>query len=120
MLKVNIVALPLSTVVRTLAVTHETSRGSREAMVRSSMRTSRVNSNPANGALNTPAMAPDAPHPMSSINVFWSTLKNLPKVEPIAEPVRTIGDSAPTEPPNPMVMELATTLDQQLCALICP
>ena len=33
----------------------------------------------------------------------------------MAEPVNTIGASAPTEPPKPMVMAEAMTDDQQLC-----
>ena len=33
----------------------------------------------------------------------------------MAEPVSTIGASAPTDPPKPMVMADAITLDQQLC-----
>ena len=32
-------------------------------------------------------------------------LEMVPRLEPIAEPVSTIGASAPTEPPKPMVME---------------
>ena len=42
---------------------------------------------------------------------MWNS---LPKFEPMAEPVSTIGASAPTEPPKPMVMADAMTLDQQL------
>ena len=71
-------------------------------------------------ALKIPAIAPEAPQPIRSMSVLWSTLKSRPKLEPIAEPVRTIGDSAPTDPPNPMVMPLAITLDQQLWRRICP
>ena len=37
----------------------------------------------------------------------------------MAEPVSTIGASAPTEPPKPMVMADAITDDQQLCGLRC-
>ena len=47
-------------------------------------------------------------------------LNMLPKLEPIAEPVSTIGASAPTEPPKPMVMELAMIDDQVLCLLMRP
>ena len=36
--------------------------------------------------------------------------------EPMAAPVRTIGASGPTEPPNPMVVAPPTTDVQQLCA----
>ena len=35
-------------------------------------------------------------------------------MEPIAEPVSTIGASAPTDPPKPIVSELATIDDQVL------
>jgi hypothetical protein len=38
-----------------------------------------------------------------------------PRLEPIAEPVSTIGASAPTEPPKPIVIADAITDDQQLC-----
>eukprot|EP00975_Prorocentrum_lima_P010833 2302454-Prorocentrum_lima.AAC.1 len=54
-----------------------------------------------------PATAPAAPHPTNNISVRCSILNKLPRLEPIAEPVSTIGASAPTEPPNPIVMELA-------------
>ena len=36
----------------------------------------------------------------------------------MAAPVYTIGASAPTEPPNPMVRELVTMEDHMLCGLI--
>lgn len=44
--------------------------------------------------------------------------KILPRFEPMAEPVSTIGASAPTDPPQPMVMAEANTEDQTLCRLI--
>jgi len=79
-----------------------------------------VNTSPAIGALKIPAIAPAAPQPTKSISVRCSILKTLPRLEPIAEPVNTIGASAPTEPPKPMVMELAITDDHVLCRLIRP
>ena len=85
-------------------------------MVRSIIKTSKVNTSPAIGALKIPAMAPAAPHPTNVINVLLSNLNSCPKFEPMAEPVKTIGASAPTEPPNPMVMAEAITLDHVLCA----
>ena len=97
-----------------VAVRQLTRSGSSEAMVRSTMSTSSVNMSPAMGALKMPAMAPDAPQPMRSIIVLWSTRNCLPSRLPMAEPVSTMGDSAPTEPPKPMVSEDAMTLDQQL------
>ena len=72
------------------------------------------------GALKMPATAPAAPHPTNSISVRCSILKMVPRLEPIAEPVSTIGASAPTEPPKPMVMELAMMDDQVLCRLMRP
>ena len=64
-----------------------------------------------------PAMAPAAPQPTRSMSVLLSILNSLPRLDPMAEPVSTIGASAPTEPPKPMVMPDATTDDQQLCPL---
>ena len=82
--------------------------------VRSMSSTSIVNTSPAMGALKIPATAPAAPHPTSNIIVRPSTLNSLPKLEPMADPVSTIGASAPTEPPKPMVMELAMTDEYML------
>ena len=39
---------------------------------------------------------------------------------PMADPVSTTGDSAPTEPPKPMVMPEATIDDHVLCDLMKP
>ena len=83
-------------------------------MVRSIISTSSVKTSPAMGALKMPATAPAAPQPTSSISVWCSILKRLPRLEPIADPVSTIGASAPTEPPKPMVMELAMMDDHVL------
>ena len=113
----NIATLPRKIYVKQVAVTHDTSMGKSDDMVRSIMSTSRVNTSPAIGALKMPAMAPAAPHPISSISVRLSSLNTCPKLLPMAEPVSTIGASAPTEPPNPMVMADATTDDQQLWPL---
>ena len=41
-----------------------------------------------------------------------------PMFEPIAAPVYTIGASAPTDPPKPMVKEEVSTEDQVLWGLI--
>ena len=87
--------------------------GSNDAMVRSIISTSKVNTNPAIGALKMPAMAADAPQPMSSISVWLSNLNICPRLLPMAEPVSTMGASAPTEPPKPMVMAEAITELQQ-------
>ena len=83
--------------------------------VRSSISTSIVNSIPAIGALNIPAIPAAAPHPTSIISNRGDNRNALPRFEPIAAPVNTIGPSAPTDPPNPMVIELATTDVNVLC-----
>ena len=80
------------------------------------MSTSKVNTSPAIGALKMPAMAADAPQPTSSISVLLSILNNCPRLLPIADPVSTMGASAPTDPPKPMVMADEMTDVQQLCA----
>ena len=41
-------------------------------------------------------------------------------LEPMDEPVSTMGASSPTDPPKPTVSELATMLDQVLCTFMCP
>ena len=41
-----------------------------------------------------------------------------PRLEPMAAPVYTIGASAPTEPPNPIVRALVTSDEYMLCRLI--
>ena len=92
--------------------------GSNEAIVRSIISTSRVNTRPAIGALNTPAIAADAPQPTRSIIVLLSIWNNLPRLLPMAEPVSTIGASAPTLPPKPIVIADATTELQQLWPFI--
>ena len=102
------------------AVTDAISKGNSEFIVRSSIITSMVKTTPAIGALKIPATAPAAPHPTSNMSVLCGILNILPKFEPMAEPVSTIGASAPTDPPKPMVMELAIKLDHVLCRLMCP
>ena len=114
--KENKAVLPRNIYVKQVAVTHETRIGSNDDIVKSIISTSSVNTNPAIGALNIPAIAPAAPHPINSMSVRLSSLNACPRLLPIAEPVSTIGASAPTDPPNPMVMADATTDDQQLCA----
>ena len=101
-----------------VAVAADMSNGATEVMVMSSINTSTVKATPAIGALKMPPIAPAAPQPTSNISVFWSRWKARPKLEPMAEPVSTMGASAPTEPPKPMVMALATTDDHILCTLM--
>ena len=98
-----------------MAVTHEVRIGSNDAIDKSTINTSRVKTSPAIGALKIPAMAAAAPHPTRRIRFFFSRWNICPRLLPMAEPVSTIGASAPTEPPKPMVIADATTDDQQLC-----
>ena len=63
-----------------------------------------------------PATPAAAPLPTSIIRICGDRRKRLPRFDPIAAPVLTIGPSAPTEPPKPMVMELATTDEYVLCS----
>ena len=70
------------------------------------------------GALKIPATAPAAPHPTRSIICLLLNLNICPNELPMALPVSTIGASAPTLPPKPMVMALATTDDQVLWGFI--
>ena len=100
------------------AVMLATRMGTSEFMVMSIMSTSSVKTRPAMGALKMPEMAAAQPQPTRSITVRLSMPKSWPKREPMAEPVSTMGASAPTEPPKPMVMAEATTDDQQLWALM--
>ena len=98
------------------AVMLEIRIGTNEAMVRSIISTSKVNTKPAMGALKMPAMAAAAPQPTNSITVRLFMLNSLPRLDPMADPVSTIGASAPTDPPHPMVMADATTELHVLCA----
>ena len=77
-----------------------------------------TNTSPAIGALKMPATAPAAPQPTRSIICLLLRLNNRPKLLPMALPVSTIGASAPTLPPKPIVMALATTELHVLCKRI--
>ncbi len=85
------------------------SRGITDTVVRSSISTSRVKSMPAIGALKMPAIPAAAPQPTSIISIRGDIRNTRPRLEPMAAPVNTIGPSAPTEPPKPIVTELAST-----------
>ena len=100
------------------AVTLVTSNGRRLVMVRSIISTSSTKTSPAIGALKMPATAPAAPQPTSSIIYLPSNRHTCPRLLPMALPVRTIGASAPTLPPKPMVMAEATMEVQVLCFLM--
>ena len=100
------------------AVTQLTSKGSSEPIVRSIISTSSTNTSPAMGALNMPATAPAAPHPTSSIMWRLDRWNMRPRLLPMALPVSTMGASAPTLPPKPMVTADASTEVKVLCSFI--
>ena len=79
--------------------------GITEPAVKSSISTSTVNSTPAIGALKMPAMPAAAPQPTSIISKWGERRKACPKFDPMAAPVNTMGPSAPTEPPQPIVTD---------------
>lgn len=85
--------------------TAEIKSGVATLTVRSIIKTSNTNRTPAIGALNTPAMAPAAPHPRRIMTYLVFILKNLAMLEAIALPVKTIGASNPTLPPKATVIE---------------
>ena len=65
---------------------------------------------PAIGALNVPASPPAAPAATSSLTFCSLSRSSCASSEPKADPRKTIGPCRPTEPPDPMVSEAATTL----------
>ena len=101
-----------------MAETVDKSSGRIEVMEMLNRRISRVKSTPASGALNMPATAPAAPHPRRMVMFLYDSPVFLAILEPMAAPVYTIGASAPTDPPKPMVTELATRDDHMLCGFI--
>ena len=101
-----------------VAVIDEITNGSNDVIDILNSRISKVKSTPANGALNIPATAPAAPHPRRIVIFLYESPIALATFEPIAAPVYTIGASAPTDPPNPIVTELADTDDHILCGFI--
>ena len=114
--KVNNLLSPIKIYVKQVAVTDAIRIGEILIIVRSIISTSMVNTSPAIGALKMPAIAAAAPHPTSSISVLLLRRNSCPRLLAMLEPVNTIGASAPTEPPKPMVMAEAMTDDQQLWA----
>ena len=79
---------------------------------------SRQNRIPAIGALNIPATAPAAPQQSRMVICRYDSPRERATFEPIAAPVYTIGASAPTEPPKPIVTELDNRDDHILWLLI--
>jgi len=65
---------------------------------------SRANMEPAMGALKVAAMPAAAPQPTRVRILSAETLRICPMVDPMADPICTMGPSLPTEPPVPMQM----------------
>ncbi len=97
------------------AVIEAISSGITDTVVRSIISTSRVKSIPAMGALKMPAMPAAAPQPTNIIRMRGERRNICPMLEPMAAPVYTIGPSAPTDPPLPMVSDDAMSDEYMLC-----
>ena len=100
---------------KTVPVAAEISRGSRAALVRSSISTSMAKTMAMIGALKMAATAAVEPQASSKVVDLALRLKSCARLEPMAEPVSTIGASSPTEPPKPTVNVLATIDEYMLC-----
>ena len=96
----------------------ETSSGSSEEAVMSSISISMAKSIPAIGALKMAATAAEVPQAVSRINDLLFRWNSEPSCEPMAEPVSAIGASNPTDPPNPTVSVLLTSEEYVWCRLM--
>ena len=105
---------PIQTYDTTVAVSVEMSSGIIELMEILKRSISKVKRMPARGALKMPAMAPAAPHPKRTVIPLYERCALRPMLLPNAAPVYTIGASAPTEPPSPMVSTLVSSEDHIL------
>ena len=93
--------------------TDDNNSGISECRVISIINTSIAKTIPAIGVLNialTPAADPQASNKVTSL---YSSFNILPKFEPKALPELIIGDSNPTEPPNPAV-KIAPVIDENI------
>ena len=106
--------LPKTAYDTTVAEIVESNSGRIELMEILNRRISNVKSTPARGALNMPATAPAAPQPKRIVIFLYDSPIYLATFEPMAAPVYTIGASAPTEPPKPMVTDEASIDDHML------
>ncbi len=102
--------LPKKALDTTVAETEEMTMGVNCATAKSPRRISTENMAPAMGALKAAAIPAAAPHPTRVCMRLREHLNHWPKVEPMAEPIWTMGPSRPTEPPDAMVMAEATAL----------
>ncbi len=96
-------------------MTEERTIGPKVPIVNSPRMTSSANIAPAIGALKVAAIPAAAPHPTRFRIRFPETLKIWPRVEPMADPIWTMGPSLPTDPPVPM--EIAEARDLTITTL---
>ena len=78
-------------------------RGMSETRVRFRAKTSTEKIMAAIGALKREDMAPAAAQPIRRVLEAWFIRKILESLELMAAPEKTVGDSNPTDPPNPTV-----------------
>ena len=104
----NITLRPRKNMDITVPVAAEISKGRMALPVKSSISTSKVKTMAAMGALNMAAMAAAEPHASNKVVCLALRWNNRARLEPMAEPVSTIGASKPTDPPKPTVMALDT------------
>ncbi len=110
----NITPFPKNRREMTVPVAAEMTKGRSEAVVKSIISTSIAKMMAAIGALKIAAIAPAEPQANNRIVFLADKLNERARLEPMADPVSTIGASSPTEPPNPTVMELATIEEYML------
>ena len=98
-----------------MAVIEAKIKGIIDAKVRSKLKISTANNIAAIGALKIDDIAPAAAAPIKSVLVAWFKWKVLPKFDPNAAPVATVGPSSPTEPPKPTVIGAVIKEDHIWC-----
>ena len=91
-----------------MEVAVDMSRGMNRGMVISVSNTSIAKITPAMGQLKTAAIPDAAPHARSKTRSLSPNPSRVAMLEPMAEPVMTMGASSPALPPNPIVIPLVT------------
>ena len=104
----NMISLPKNRIESTVPVAAEINNGIIVAAVKSIISTSMANVIAATGAINTAAIAAVEPQASNKEVFFALRLNKRARLDPIAEPVSTMGASIPTVRPIPTVIELAT------------
>src|SRR5574344_2831688 len=94
---VSITPSPKKRSERMVPVAAEISNGTTAVAVKSNIKTSIAKTMEAMGALKIAAIAAEEPHANNIMVFLGDKLNNRAKLEPIAEPVNTIGASNPTE-----------------------